>query len=165
MKVLPLYFYRPQQSQIPTYCSPACVHASQRKEKVTLTCKICSKEWLDFPSKANYRVTCSVACYRQLQRQMYAGHGNPNWQGGMKQIRLMIHNSTIYDHFRADVLNRAGFCCERCGTPAAKKRRTGDLEVHHIVTVESLLDKIFDPDNGIAICPDCHIAEHKSCPS
>ena len=158
VNIFPVYFY--MGPKIPRYCSRQCSSISQRKPKVELTCRVCGKTWLDFPSKAKLRVTCSRECYRQLQRQWYAKEGNPNWRGGIQYLRMMIRNSPLHDQFRSDVLHRDGFCCRECGAQATKKRHTGELDAHHIETVYALLAKMFDPDNGITLCRACHTSKH-----
>ena len=161
VRLVPSYYHLKGGPKIPKYCSQRCVHESQRKPAVTVTCSICGKTWEDYPSKAARRSTCSRDCYRLLQRQRYAGHGNPNYRGGIQAIRMMIRNSPLYDHFRSDVLHRDGFTCTQCGIQAEKRRRTNTLDVHHVVSVNELLSKIFDPANGISLCPDCHTATHQ----
>ena len=157
VKVSAPYFYR--DKYIPRYCSYRCSAIGQHPP-VFATCVTCGKQVQHPPSRK--RVTCGRECYRVLQRQRMAQHGNPNWRGGIQGLRMMIRNSPLYDHFRVAVLTRAAYACEDCGLQAAKRRRTNSLDVHHITSVESLLDRIFAPDNGLALCPDCHTARHLS---
>ena len=58
-------------------------------------------------------------------------------------------NNTRWRRFRIHILQRDGHKCRKCG------RRGGRFEVHHLV---GLADggAIFDPDNCITWCRDCH---------
>jgi len=60
-----------------------------------------------------------------------------------------------------EVLQRSKGCCEKCGLPAPFLRQTDlspYLEVHHKVPLaEGGEDTV---ENAIALCPNCHRAEH-----
>lgn len=153
------YFFDKRGPRIPMYCGKLCRGKAQSR-KVVVNCKTCDKEMALPPSHAKIREYCSRRCYAVTQRVRYTGHGNPNYRGGIQAIRMMIRNSPLYDHFRSDVLHRDGFKCQSCGAQAEKRRRTNTLDVHHIRSVDELLSLIFDPENGISLCPDCHTATH-----
>jgi 5-methylcytosine-specific restriction endonuclease McrA len=66
----------------------------------------------------------------------------------MNQKQLVRHN------FRESVFKRDGHKCRVCG-------KTGDLDAHHI-TDRSLMPKGgYVRENGISLCPECHLKAEK----
>ena len=91
------------------------------------------------------------------------GKNNPNWKGGVTEIRESIRKLNKYLGWRANVFKRDNYHCQNCG-------EKGYLEAHHIIpfsviienfkieTVEQALDckELWDIGNGISYCRDCH---------
>jgi 5-methylcytosine-specific restriction endonuclease McrA len=69
-----------------------------------------------------------------------------------------VKTSDQYRKFKAAVRKRDGYKCTECGSG---RNRKNPLHVHHIARKCQHLDKIFDVDNGILLCRDHHIAEHR----
>jgi len=63
-------------------------------------------------------------------------------------------SSPCYRIWREKVLERDRYTCQDCGSVG------GPLDVHHIVPFAEDVNKRFDPDNGIALCPLCHGKRH-----
>ncbi len=57
---------------------------------------------------------------------------------------------------RLDVMQNAGFACERCGTDAVT------LNVHHIVYRRGAEPWDYDDDDLACLCEDCHDREHRA---
>ncbi len=57
-----------------------------------------------------------------------------------------------YDHWKRAVIARDG-TCQSCGTQEG-------LHAHHIRHATYWPDSRYDPDNGIALCGDCHMTFH-----
>jgi len=62
--------------------------------------------------------------------------------------------SIYYRIWREKVLERDRYTCQDCGSVG------GPLDAHHIVPFAEDVNKRFDPDNGIALCPLCHGKRH-----
>jgi len=78
-------------------------------------------------------------------------HTNPNWDPYRKEKQHLI--PPIDPFWRKTVIERANGHCERCG------KASDVLHAHHIIPkgVCGMLEEDFD--NGIALCPECHLGE------
>lgn len=68
-------------------------------------------------------------------------------------------NRTAYKRWREAIYERDGYACRVCG------RSTAGLNAHHLYSYDDYPDKRFDLDNGITLCPRCHIRFHNWCGS
>lgn len=70
------------------YCSLACLHKSQFTGKY-INCKICNKSfWLSlYKLKRKENHFCSIKCYAIWKKTAVFGENNPNWKGGLVQLR------------------------------------------------------------------------------
>lgn len=75
-----------------------------------------------------------------------------DWKGFASSWRATQMRTNAYKNWRKSVFERDDYTCQMCLV------RGGYLEAHHILPVrdnkESLL--IFDIDNGITLCKECH---------
>lgn len=78
-----------------------------------------------------------------------------NYQGGISAENHVIRNSTAMKNWRENVFSRDNFTCMHCG------QRGGILNAHHIKPFSSFPELRFEIRNGITLCQDCHIKEHK----
>ncbi len=85
-----------------------------------------------------------------------------NWKGGISKINkserqnLMLQNE--YKFWRKAVFNRDNYTCIKCGL------RGINLNAHHIKTWTKYPELRYNINNGISLCKDCHIKEHKNKP-
>ena len=89
------------------------------------------------------------------------------WKGGSSKInqsvRLMTENRKWMD-----IIKERDGCCQKCGS-------TENLESHHIIPLSQLIEKygissrddaykhknkLWDINNGITLCSECHCDEH-----
>jgi len=114
--------------------------------------------------------------HKKKQSDLMKGSNHPNWKGGVTPAVERIRSSLKYDQWRQDVFKRDNYTCQKCGDS-----RGGNLKAHHIKEFALLLEKIkkhsplidlyesamlykplWDIDNGITLCEDCHKKEHKN---
>jgi hypothetical protein len=81
------------------------------------------------------------------------GFRNANWKGGLTQIKRGIKRSPQYYQWRKDVLKRDGEICCNCGRPNSR-------EAHHIKPVKEYPELIFNINNGLTFCVECHKKVH-----
>src|SRR5690606_4838553 len=78
-----------------------------------------------------------------------------NYKGGISAENHIIRNSTNIKIWRAKVFERDDFTCKHCHTIG------GILHAHHIKFFADYPQLRFDVSNGITLCKNCHINEHK----
>lgn len=64
-------------------------------------------------------------------------------------------NLTEAKRWRKAVYIRDSFTCVACG------RHGGDLNAHHLDAYDTFPDKRFSVENGVTLCPACHIKFHQ----
>lgn len=62
-----------------------------------------------------------------------------------------------YRTWRLQVLRRDEFTCQSCGAMLKI------LHVHHIKPFSTHIDLRYDTENGITLCPTCHLEVHGGC--
>lgn len=114
---------------------------------------------------------------RKAWNKGISGTKSHTWKGGRSGLTERIRTSSEYKQWRADVFFRDGWTCQTCGLRGHGK----DIESHHIVPINELLKKVhikdisvddkyilamsvpemFDVNNGVTLCKQCHINLHK----
>ena len=91
------------------------------------------------------------------------------WKGGRLSLNKQIRELFEYRLWRSDVFTRDDFICQHCGEKA------GNLRAHHKKQFSEILDeykiknideamncnKLWDINNGITLCINCHRLYHK----
>ena len=78
-----------------------------------------------------------------------------NYKGGISAENHIIRNSLEMKIWRAKVFKRDKYTCQHC------KEAGGILNAHHIKPFASYPELRFELTNGLTLCKNCHIAEHK----
>lgn len=126
------------------YCSKECW--SKRKQKVEMTCPVCGKKFMEYNGRKIY---CSKDCYAEHQKTL-TGDKAVAWQGGKTKESKCRRTNADYKAWRMAVFERDNFKCQCC------RRHTRTLEAHHIKEVCNYPELIYDVDNGITLCHECH---------
>ena len=79
-----------------------------------------------------------------------------NYQDGISPENRIIRNSQKMQFWRNAVFNRDGYKCQKCNQIG------GELNAHHIKRFAKYPELRFDVSNGITLCVNCHINEHKN---
>jgi len=143
------------------FCSKEC-SAQYKSENLTgedhhryartLTeCEYCGDEFEHLPSKD--RTYCSGSC-RNKDRDYPEGENAPNWKGGRTPTVKRLRNSDKYDEWREKVFERDNYTCQDCGSDSEF------LTAHHKTPVKENLLLIFDVENGVTLCTECHQERH-----
>ena len=81
---------------------------------------------------------------------------SPRWKGGITPYTQKLRNSERYKQWRETVYKRDNYTCQDCGD-----NKGGNLNAHHIIPFAECMeidfeDMIFNIDNGITYCEECH---------
>ena len=114
------------------------------------------KEHLSRKMKAWHKTHTHPLQGRELSRETkmklsltLRGRGNPNWKGGLTELIRGIRRSPELYQWRKEVLERDNYTCRDC-------KVTKSMEAHHIRSVIDYPKGIFEVDNGLTLCKDCH---------
>jgi len=77
------------------------------------------------------------------------GKDNSFWKGGITTLMRGIRRSPEYYQWRKAVLERDNHICQDCGA-------TKQVDAHHIQSIVDYPEGIFEVNNGLTICGDCH---------
>lgn len=78
-----------------------------------------------------------------------------NYNGGISTENHIIRNSTAIKQWRLRVFERDKYTCMHCG------QLGGVLNAHHIKPFALFPEMRFVDSNGLTLCKNCHIKEHK----
>ncbi len=117
------------------------------KAKITIICEQCGTSFEVPPCRADDRF-----CSRGCTANWHSGKNHPRWKGGATPWRKWIMETPQYRIWRRAVFERDNYTCQKCAV------RGGDIQAHHIHPVRDNINtlRIFDVDNGITLCTECH---------
>lgn len=127
------------------YCSKECWSI---RATIINKCKYCGKN-IKTTKSAN-KVYCNNECRDLDYRNILKGSNSPAWKGGKTKETKRIRTSSQYKEWRLKVFARDNFKCQLCGNTGR------NLEAHHIKEVCNNPNLIFDVDNGVTLCHECH---------
>lgn len=127
--------------------------------------KVCIKTKTDVVSGH----TKSCGCYRDNLEYILYGENHPQWKGGITELKQAVRSTPQYISWRSSVYIRDSYMCKECGQKGNK------LQAHHIVFLSTLFDiynistieealncpPLWDINNGITLCKECHASAHK----
>jgi len=89
------------------------------------------------------------------------GENSTNWKGGKSSVNQLIRSMKEYGLWRDCVFKRDNYTCCKCGNNwrSIKGLR---LNAHHIIPISENYSLSFVVENGITLCEECHIKEHKN---
>jgi len=108
-------------------------------------CLVCNKSI----SPGSLKGLC-MSCRNAL----YTGKGNPNYKFG--HFLRKFYNTELYKTWRMSVYSRDHFTCKLCGGT-----KSGTLRAHHIFPKRDFPDLVYDINNGITLCKNCHEKTYK----
>ena len=127
------------------YCSKYCWSI---RATIINHCKYCDKEIRT--TKARNKVYCNNECRNLHYRETQKGEASHFWKGGKTKESKIRKTNAEYKEWRMKVFERDNFTCQMCG----EKSRT--LEAHHIKEQCNYPELIYDVDNGLTLCHECH---------
>jgi 5-methylcytosine-specific restriction protein A len=73
------------------------------------------------------------------------------------------YNTKRWKQLQAGILRRDKYLCQWClkqDRTTALGQQPNDYAVHHIKSVKKHPELVYDPDNLVSICRECHDAHH-----
>ncbi|KKN74752.1 hypothetical protein LCGC14_0387940 [marine sediment metagenome] len=101
---------------------------------------------LTFSPMEGNKASAETKLKMSLARQ---GSKNANWKGGLTELVKGIRRSPEFYQWRKAVLERDNHTCQDCG-------RTEKVDAHHIRSIIDYPEGVFEIDNGLAVCENCH---------
>lgn len=165
------------------YCSLECKHKHHGElikgvnhpryiEKHKVNCGWCSNELerYDWLVKKFNIFFCDRNCQAKWLSKNKSGENAVNWRGGINPLYNKIRTSDEYMEWRHSCMKRDSFTCQDCEDDSG-----GNLNVHHKITFKEIMeanniesfedalscDILWDINNGITLCVECHIKEHR----
>ena len=131
------------------YCSRECYHKARRQYKM-------SDKQKQAISQANKGKVVSLETKRKLSKiaKKRIGPNSPRWKGGVRNSTQRLRYCDAYKAWQLDVFRRDGFRCQDCGV----KSRV--LHAHHLKPVSQYPEFIYNVENGVTLCPQCHSLRH-----
>ncbi len=67
----------------------------------------------------------------------------------------------IREAFRNAVFKRDKYTCVKCGFKSSLEKCREELDCHHIISRENIINQGYVEKNGITLCKECHIKAEK----
>lgn len=80
----------------------------------------------------------------------FSGENHWNWKGGITRENRRLRGVKEMKDWRNDVFERDSYTCQYCG------KKNCYLEAHHIYKMSKYPELMFELDNGITLCKNCH---------
>ena len=127
------------------YCSRECWNIRARK---TNKCKYCGKEIIT--SNSVDKIYCSQKCLKSDYSETKKGENSHFWEGGKTKKSKLLRTRAEYREWRTKVFERDDYKCQDCG------ENTRTLVAHHIKEQCNYPELIYDVNNGLTLCHECH---------
>jgi len=137
---------------------------SEKKKIINIRqCIICHKDIKRNTKQGEKRIRvsqylkaiyCSRKCKGIGHSGIMMGENNPRWDGGKSKINNIIRGSVRYKKWRTKIFLRDKWSCQKCSD------RGGNLEAHHIESFNNNIKLIFNINNGVTLCSNCHKKFH-----
>jgi len=106
---------------------------------------------------------------KKQMSEVERGEKNHAWKGGITSFAKLIRRSFQCRQWVSDVYTRDDFTCQECGQIGGKlnvhhyKSFSSILKKYKIITLEEALEcvELFNINNGITLCKECHRKLHK----
>jgi len=93
-------------------------------------------------------------------RLAHQGEKSYLWKGGVTSENQLLRKSSKFKEWRKKVFERDNWTCQKCG----RRTKIGiriTLHPHHIKPLAKYPRLVYKVDNGITLCKECHLKEHK----
>lgn len=71
------------------------------------------------------------------------------------------NKKSLREAFRNAVFKRDKYTCVKCGFTSSPEKCRVELDAHHIISRENIINQGYVKENGITLCKECHIKAEK----
>ena len=132
-------------------CSFSC-NAKKRNAMYGIseeTAKKISQANLGKKMNDDFKAKCALNSSKRI------GELNGNWKGGITSENTKIYCSKEYKEWRTSVFERDNYTCVMCNERGYK------LQAHHIKRFALYRYLIYNKNNGVTLCENCHYSIKK----
>jgi len=122
-------------------------------------CELLETEYINCKAPMKYIARCGHESYITFDTFLNATSATLRCRKCHKHTYHEIpidRNKTASKVWRKKVYERDKYTCIVCG------KHGGDLNAHHLESYDSDIEQRFSVENGVTLCPDCHILFHKA---
>lgn len=124
---------------------------------VYLNCLICGIEFRVKKYRKDTAQYCCDACRAIGVGRTQRGSNHPKWNGGSHYEDKKFRSTEEYEKWRTHVYQRDRWTCQKCGI----KCNRHNIIAHHKLSFKYFPSVRYVVDNGITLCRNCHVIEHK----
>jgi len=157
-------FFESYKCQHKAFCSRECFHiyrkgleVKKRGSREIVICRYCGVEFVAL--ECHHRQFCSQGCKAKWQELNLCGGQNPNWQNAQVPPSTKVKRSVQWHRWRTAVFERDDYTCQSC------RQVGGYLVPHHIKSKQAHPELVYQIENGITLCRDCHKTIHRAFPA
>lgn len=133
------------------YCSKDCWnHRNPPKLK---KCNFCGKEFMTYERET--KIYCTIKCRNKDYQKRFKAENSHFWKGGLTAKNKLLRTNSKFKEWREAIFKRDNYTCKKCGA------RQVELHPHHIKHLAKYPELAYDVWNGITLCKECHLKEHK----
>ena len=124
-------------------------------QKCPTICDACEKIIFKhkYEMKNNKKHFCNMSCKGKWQSENKVGPNSAHWKGGIYSSTAQRLCGKRYWKIKQEVLDRFNRQCFSC-------QSTENLHVHHIISKTRSLNELYDKENMMVLCRECHRKLH-----
>lgn len=141
----------------PRFCSRKCFGIYLiNKHNFKTRCSFCKNNISVLNSKKHWKKHyCSDLC----RKKDFKGINNPHYIQNRTKLKTpfqkLRRSSLSFKNWRNSIFERDDYTCLNCNQKSRKNRHL-NIQAHHIKPFSKYPDLMFDINNGITLCEDCH---------
>ena len=126
---------------------------NKTSKKKTHICENCNKSFQHYYKTRRF-------CSKKCSSEFMVRENSQSWKGGLSSENQILRKRKITEDWRKEVFARDNYTCQKCGLHSGNGKAV-ILNAHHIKKWSEFPELRYDVDNGITLCYECHMEEHR----